>query len=51
MIGKDRLARIRTIDSRIAQVESEIRKKEAEKGTLNISYAEDLKRVKELYER
>ena len=51
VIGKDRLARIRTIDSRIAQVESEIRKKEAEKGTLNISYAEDLKRVKELYER
>ena len=51
VIGKDRLARIRTIDSRIAQVESEIRKKEAEKGTLNVSYAEDLKRVKELYER
>ncbi len=51
VIGKDRLARIRNIDSRIAQVESEIRKKEAEKGTLNISYAEDLKRVKELYER
>lgn len=51
VIGKDRLARIRTLDSRIAQVESEIRKKENEKGSLNIAYAEDLKRVKELYER
>jgi len=51
VIGKDRLARIRTLESRIAQVESEIMKKEEEKGALNIAYAEDLKRVKELYRR
>ncbi|MGV0033916.1 MAG: hypothetical protein ACNYPE_02815 [Candidatus Azotimanducaceae bacterium WSBS_2022_MAG_OTU7] len=45
MIGKGRLARIRTLESRIAQVESEIRKKETEKGTLAIAYADDLKHV------
>ncbi|MDA0271633.1 MAG: hypothetical protein O3C68_00060 [Proteobacteria bacterium] len=48
VVGKDRLARIRTLESRIAQIESEIMKKEEEKGALNIAYAEDLKRVKEL---
>jgi hypothetical protein len=51
VIGKDRLARIRTLESRIAQIESEIMKKEEEKDALNIAYAEDLKRVKELYGR
>tara|TARA_B110000438_G_scaffold14316_1_gene13738 strand:+ start:101 stop:256 length:156 start_codon:yes stop_codon:yes gene_type:complete len=51
VIGKDRLARISSLENRIAQVESEIAKKEDEKGTLNIAYAEDLKRVKEMYQR
>jgi uncharacterized metal-binding protein len=51
VIGKDRLARISSLESRIAQVASEIAKKEDEKGTLSIAYAEDLKRVKEMYQR
>ena len=51
VIGKDRLARISSLENRIAQVESEIAKKEDEKGTLSIAYAEDLKRVKEMYQR
>jgi hypothetical protein len=51
VIGKDRLARIKTIENRIAKFESEMRKKEDEKDTLIISYAADLKRVKELYQR
>lgn len=50
-ISKDRLARIRTIESRIAQIDSEIVKKEEEKAGLTMSYAADLKRVKELYQR
>ncbi|MEK9822018.1 MAG: hypothetical protein VXA40_05640 [Gammaproteobacteria bacterium] len=49
VIGRDRLARIRNIDTRIAQIESEIEKKVEEKAGLKLSYAEDLKRVKELY--
>jgi hypothetical protein len=51
VIGKDRLARISSLENRIAQVESEIAKKEDEKGTLSIAYAEDLKPVKEMYQR
>jgi hypothetical protein len=51
VIGKDRLARISSLENRIAQVESAIAKKEDEKGTLSIAYAEDLKRVKEMYQR
>ena len=51
VIGKDRLARISSLENRIAQVESEIAKKEDEKGTFSIAYAEDLKRVKEMYQR
>lgn len=50
-ISKDRLAQIRTIESRIAQIDSEIVKKEEEKAGLTLSYAADLKRVKELYQR
>lgn len=50
-ISKDRLARIRTIESRIAQIRSEIQKKQLEKDSLITSYASDLKRVKELYRR
>ena len=49
VIGRDRLARIRNIDTRIAQIESEIEKKVEEKEGLKLSYANDLKRVKELY--
>jgi hypothetical protein len=51
VIGKDRLARIRTLENRIAQVKSEIIKKKSEKDALNIAYAADLQRVKELYQR
>ena len=49
VVGRDRLARIRTLDSRIAQIEDEIKKKGEEKSALEVSYAEDLKRVRELY--
>ncbi len=48
-ISKDRLARIRTIEGRVAQIESEIDKKLEEKKDLETSYAADLERVKELY--
>ena len=51
VIGKDGLARISSLENRIAQIESEIAKKEDEKGVLSIAYAEDLKCVKEMYER
>lgn len=51
VIGKDRLARISSLENRIAQIRSEIAKKEDEKGALSIAYAEDLKRVKEMYAR
>ncbi len=51
VIGKDRLSRIRAIDNRIAQVEDEISKKEEEKQALELAYAADLKRVRELYRR
>ena len=50
-IGKDRLARVRTIENRVAQIESEIAKKQGEKDGLKVSYAADLKRVKELYKK
>ncbi len=49
VVGRDRLARIRTLDNRIAQIEDEIGKKDEEKAALEISYAKDLKRVRELY--
>ena len=51
VISKDRLARIRNIESRIAQITSEIEKKQEEKQSLITSYAADLERVKELYRR
>lgn len=50
-IGKDRLVRIKTIDTRITQIEVEINKKVNEKETLIISYTADLNRVKELYNK
>ncbi|MBL6690055.1 MAG: hypothetical protein ISP91_06655 [Pseudomonadales bacterium] len=49
VVGRDRLARIRALDSRIAQIEDEIKKKDEEKSALEVSYANDLKRVRELY--
>ena len=50
-IGKDRLARIRSIENRIEQIRAEIADKEEEKDGLMVSYAKDLKRVKELYDQ
>lgn len=50
-ISKDRMSRVRAIESRIAQIRSEIQKKQLEKDSLISSYAADLKRVKELYRR
>ncbi len=51
VIGKDRLARVRTLEKRILQIELEIDKKQTEKEDLKISFSDDLKRVKELYSR
>ena len=50
-IGKDRVVRIQTIDTRITQIEVEINKKINEKEALIISYTADLNRVKELYNK
>jgi hypothetical protein len=49
-ISKDRVERIRSIESRIRQIESEIGGKDEEKMVLSASYAADLKRVIELYD-
>lgn len=51
VVSKDRQARIRSIQNRIAQIESEIASKKAEKEEMSVSYARDLKRVKELYSK
>ena len=51
VIDKNSLARIRTIENRISQVESEIENKINERDALMVSYAADLKRVQELYKR
>ena len=51
VIGKDRLARISSLENRVAQIESQIAKEEDEKSAQSIAYAEDLKRVQEMYER
>jgi hypothetical protein len=50
-ISQDRLTRIRTIENRIGQIESEIDHKLEEREGLNVSYDKDLARVKELYGR
>lgn len=50
-LGKERLSRIRQIENRIDQIESEIRQKQEEKQELVVSYAQDLKRIKELYRK
>jgi hypothetical protein len=51
VIGKNSHARIRTIENRIAQIQSEIGNKLNEREALVVSYAADLKRVEELYQR
>jgi hypothetical protein len=48
-ISKDRLDRIRSIEGRMMQIESEIQGKNEEMEVLRTSYAADLKRVRELY--
>ena len=48
-ISKDRVDRIRSIDSRIKQIESEIRDKDEERLAMTSSYAADLERIIELY--
>ena len=51
VIGKDRLARISSLENRVAQIESQIAKEEDEKSSQSIAHAEDLKHVQEMYER
>lgn len=51
VIDQQRLVRINTLEKRIEQIETEIAKKQTEKQDLEISFSEDLKRVKELYHR
>ncbi|XOV86149.1 MAG: hypothetical protein ACFHX7_14410 [Pseudomonadota bacterium] len=48
-ISSDSLARIRTIENRIKQIENEIVDKQEELDQLQASFAADLKRVRELY--
>lgn len=48
-ISKSALDRIRNIESRIRQIQTEIDSKQVEMVELRDSYAADLKRVKELY--
>ncbi len=49
VISKERLDRIRSIENRMAQINSEIEDKNGEMDVLRASYATDLDRVKELY--
>ena len=42
VIVKDRLARISSLENRIAQIESQIAKEEDEKSAQSIAHAEDL---------
>ena len=51
VISRDRLARLRNIDTRILQIRSEIEKKEEETEGLKLFYSKDLARVKELYRK
>lgn len=48
-IDKDNLARIQSLESRIHQIQNEIKDKQAEMTDLRSSFAADLKRVRELY--
>lgn len=48
-VPQSSLSRIRSLNDRIAQVESEVKEKQDEIDTLNASYAADLKRVRQLY--
>ena len=49
-IGKDRINRIRTIDTRMDQINADIDEKRREIADLRDSYGKDLRRVKELYD-
>lgn len=49
-IGRDRINRIRTIDTRMDQINADIDEKRREIADLRDSYGKDLKRVKELYD-
>ncbi len=48
-VSQSSIDRIRTIESRIRQIEAEIEDKLEERAQLRASFAADLKRVKELY--
>ena len=49
-IGKDRINRINTIDTRMDQISADIGEKRSEMDDLRASYQKDLNRVKELYD-
>lgn len=49
-IGKDRINRISTIDTRMDQINADIDEKRREIDDLRDSYGKDLRRVKELYD-
>lgn len=49
-VSNDRVDRIRTIESRIKQIEAEIMDKQEEKVAMTANYAADLKRLLELYD-
>jgi hypothetical protein len=51
VISNDRLARIRNIEGRMQQIEADVQGKRVEIDDLRASYAADLKRVKELWDR
>ncbi len=50
-ISKERLDRIRSIEDRMLRIENDIQAKHEEIEVLRSTYATDLKRVRELYER
>jgi len=49
-IGRDRINRINTIDTRMDQIKADIDEKRREIADLRDSYGKDLRRVKELYD-
>ncbi len=50
-ISKERLDRIRSIEGRMLQIEKDVQAKHEEIEVLRSTYAADLKRVRELYEK
>ena len=51
VVDSSRVARVKTLEKRIQQIEVEIEKKLAEKDELIISFADDLDRVTQLYDK